>query len=89
MASLHTSIWHFVLTLQKRGGWEGGLKMFPCLGALEFPAKIPMALIELEVVCKSAISVRSPRFEKNAVTYVGGEIKKLIRRQREKKKKKN
>lgn len=42
--------------------------MVPCLGAREFPAKIPMALIDLEAVCKSAVSVLSPRFEENAVT---------------------
>lgn len=52
--------------------------MVPCLGAREFPAKILMALIELEAVCKSAVSVLSPRFEENAVTSsrVCGEIKR-------------
>lgn len=52
--------------------------MVPCRGAREFPAKIPMALIELEAVCKSAVSVLSLRFEESAVTSsrVGGEIKR-------------
>lgn len=67
--------------------------MVPCLGAREFPAKIPMALIDLEAVCKSAVSVLSPRLEESAVTSsrVCGEIKRemetrwLIGRQTEEK----
>lgn len=52
--------------------------MVPCLSAREFPAKIPMALIELEAARKRAVSVLSLRFEENAVTSarVGGEIKR-------------
>lgn len=61
--------------------WEGGLKMVPCLGAREFLAKIPMALIELEAARKRAVSVLSPRFEENAVTSAraGGEIKREMK----------